>query len=49
MRTQVEELETEMDGYAGMNWRDEYPGYNRLDWKSKLEVLEAALDEYRED
>lgn len=42
------ELVTEMEGHAGHNWRDEYPGWSSLSIPRKIEVLEEALEQYRD-
>jgi hypothetical protein len=44
----LNELETRMDGFAGRNWRDEYPGYEQLTIVEQIETLLAAIAEYED-
>ena len=45
---QLENLETDLEGYAGRNWQDEYKGYNNLSTIKKINVVSAALEQYKD-
>ena len=47
-RRRIADFETRMDGLAGRNWRDEYPGYEELSTARKIETLKAAIAEYED-
>ena len=44
----LENLETDMEGYAGRNWQDEYKGYNNLSTMEKINVISVALEQYKD-
>ena len=41
----LNDLGTRMDGFAGRNWRDEYPGYEQLNLAEKNEMLKAEYED----
>jgi hypothetical protein len=45
---QLENLETDLEGYAGRNWQDEYKNYNNLSTIKKINVVSAALEQYKD-
>ena len=45
---QLENLETDLEGYAGRNWQDEYKNYNNLSTLKKINVVSAALEQYKD-
>jgi len=44
----LNDLETRTNGFAGHDWRDEYPGYDQLNIDEKIETLMAAIAEYED-
>ena len=48
LKIQLENLEIDMDGYAGCNWKDEYKGYNNLSTMQKINVVSSALEQYKD-
>ena len=45
----VEGLEAELKEWAGCNWKQEYPGYDKLSLEQKIHILEDALYFWKSD